>query len=56
MYVDRSDHFVLTVRDVETTCAFYTRVLGMEVVTDPAGRKALRFGREKINLHPAGNE
>lgn len=49
------DHFVLTVRDVEATCAFYTRVLGMEVVRFGAGRTALRFGRQKINLHPLEN-
>ncbi len=56
MKIDRLDHLVLTVRDVEATCAFYARVLGMEVVTFAAGRKALAFGRQKINLHPAGRE
>jgi catechol 2,3-dioxygenase-like lactoylglutathione lyase family enzyme len=54
MKIDRLDHLVLTVRDVEVTCAFYSRVLGMEVTTFGAGRKALSFGRQKINLHPAG--
>ncbi len=56
MQIDRLDHLVLTVRDVEATCAFYTRVLGMRVVTFGAGRRALVFGRQKINLHPAGYE
>jgi catechol 2,3-dioxygenase-like lactoylglutathione lyase family enzyme len=31
-------------------------VLGMEVVTFADGRKALAFGRQKINLHPHGRE
>jgi catechol 2,3-dioxygenase-like lactoylglutathione lyase family enzyme len=54
--IDRLDHLVLTVRDIEATVAFYTRVLGMEMVTFGKGRKALRFGRQKINLHQAGHE
>jgi catechol 2,3-dioxygenase-like lactoylglutathione lyase family enzyme len=53
--VDRIDHFVLTIRDVETTCEFYSRVLGMEV-EEFDGRRALKFGRQKINLHQAGAE
>jgi catechol 2,3-dioxygenase-like lactoylglutathione lyase family enzyme len=56
MRIDRLDHLVLTVRDVEATCSFYARVLGMEVVTFGEGRKALAFGRQKINLHQAGRE
>jgi catechol 2,3-dioxygenase-like lactoylglutathione lyase family enzyme len=44
------------VRDVEATCAFYSRVLGMKVLTFGAGRKALGFGVQKINLHLAGHE
>jgi len=55
--LDRLDHFVLTVADIDATCAFYTRVLGMEVRTfGPLGRKALHFGRQKINLHQRGKE
>jgi catechol 2,3-dioxygenase-like lactoylglutathione lyase family enzyme len=54
--VDRLDHLVLTVADVEKSCAFYHRVLGMSVVVFGAGRKALAFGRQKINLHAHGNE
>ncbi len=56
MHVDHIDHVVLTVRDIEATCAFYARVLGMEVVTFDDGRKALRFGTQKLNLHAAGKE
>lgn len=53
MKIDRLDHLVLTVRDIEATCEFYARVLGMQVVTFGEGRKALAFGRQKINLRPA---
>src|SRR5216683_5114057 len=55
MNIARLDHLVLTVADIERTCAFYTQVLGMEVVTFGAGRTALRFGQQKINLHPAAD-
>jgi catechol 2,3-dioxygenase-like lactoylglutathione lyase family enzyme len=56
MRLDQIDHLVLTVRDIGDTIAFYTRVLGMEEVTFGAGRKALSFGTQKINLHEAGSE
>ncbi len=56
MKIDSLDHLVLTVADIEASCAFYQRVLGMDVVTFGQGRKALAFGRQKINLHPAGRE
>ena len=52
MNVAGIDHFVLTVEDVETTCDFY-EALGGDVVTFEGGRKAVRFGDQKINLHPA---
>jgi catechol 2,3-dioxygenase-like lactoylglutathione lyase family enzyme len=50
MKINRVDHFVLTVADVEATVAFYTGVLGMTGVTFGAGRRALAFGANKINL------
>lgn len=53
--IDRIDHFVLTVADIDATCAFYGRVLGMEKVVFAGGRTALAFGGQKINLHPAAN-
>lgn len=56
MRIDRLDHLVLTVRDVDATCSFYVRVLGMQIVTFGEARKALAFGRQKINLHQAGRE
>jgi PhzF family phenazine biosynthesis protein len=54
--IDSIDHFVLTVRDVAAASAWYERVLGMTVVEFGQGRTALRFGSQKINLHPAGAE
>jgi catechol-2,3-dioxygenase len=54
--IDRLDHLVLTVADIDATVDFYTRVLGMEAVTFGAGRTALAFGHSKINLHRAGHE
>ena len=56
MEVDRFDHVVFAVRDVDRTCAFFARVLGMEKITFDGGRVALGFGRHKINLHQAGRE
>jgi catechol 2,3-dioxygenase-like lactoylglutathione lyase family enzyme len=54
--IDRIDHIVLTVFDLQRTCDFYSRVLGMQVVTFGEGRTALAFGRQKLNLHLSGRE
>ncbi|XP_053556908.1 glyoxalase domain-containing protein 5 [Bombina bombina] len=54
--IHRLDHLVLTVRSLENTVNFYSRVLGMEVTTFKGNRKALTFGMQKINLHEAGKE
>lgn len=32
-FIQRLDHLVLTVKSIEDTVAFYSKVLGMEVVT-----------------------
>ena len=56
MKIDHLDHVVLTVRDIDSTCEFYSRVLGMSVVTFGGGRKALQFGSQKFNLHESGKE
>jgi len=54
------DHLVLTVADIEASIAFYEGALGMRAEAfhpaDGTRRWALRFGRQKINLHPAGAE
>jgi len=56
MKIDSLDHLVLTVRSIEAAIAFYSKVLGMQVVTFDGGRKALAFGSQKINLHEQGSE
>lgn len=56
MNVEAIDHIVLTVKDVEATCAFYAQALGMRVKSVGGGRKALSFGKQKINLHQYGQE
>lgn len=50
------DHVVLTMRDVAVTCASYAHVLSMQAITFGSGRKALRFGRCKVELYQAGHE
>lgn len=52
--IDRIDHIVLNVKDVEIAAAWYQRVLGMEREEfGPQHRTALKFGGQKINLRPA---
>jgi catechol 2,3-dioxygenase-like lactoylglutathione lyase family enzyme len=51
--IERFDHVVLTVVDVETTLTFYERVLGMSRLIEPKRPSALLFGRQKINVHQA---
>lgn len=54
--IERLDHLVLTVADINVTVDFYERVLGMRHERFGAGRSALVFGRQKFNLHQAGRE
>ena len=52
--VDRIDHNVLNVANVEIAASWYQRVLGME--REEFGedqRTALKFGGQKLNLRPA---
>lgn len=51
MNVNRIDHLVLTVKDIEETVQFYTNVMGMDKVEFGESRVALAFGQQKINLH-----
>ncbi|HEY5753898.1 MAG TPA: VOC family protein [Chthoniobacterales bacterium] len=55
-FVAGLDHLVLTVADTSKTIDFYRDILGMKVVEFGTGRKALRFGAQKINLHQKGAE
>lgn len=55
--IDRIDHIVLNVRDVEIAAAWYQRVLGMEREDFGANnRTALKFGGQKINLRPTDHD
>jgi catechol 2,3-dioxygenase-like lactoylglutathione lyase family enzyme len=54
--IERIDHLVLTVKDVEATLDFYQRVLNMKPERFDGGRRALSFGSNKINLHQQGKE
>jgi len=56
LQIESIDHIVLTVSDIEKSCEFYSKVLGMEVVTFSGNRKALRFGNQKINLPKSSSE
>lgn len=56
MKISNIDHIVLTVKNIDITIQFYVSVLGMVKENFGEGRIALRFGRQKINLHEYGNE
>lgn len=51
--IDRVDHLVLTVADVDRAVQFYEQILGMEPVTFPGERRAVSFGGQTIKLHAA---
>ncbi|OHX11075.1 glyoxalase [Chromobacterium amazonense] len=54
--ISHLDHIVLTVRDIEASVTFYQRALKLEAVSFGNGRRALRFGNQKINLQTLGQE
>ncbi len=56
MQIERLDHLVLTVKDIQITVNFYVDVLGMKKEIFKDNRIALKFGNQKINLHELGNE
>lgn len=56
MKIDSLDHLVLTVSDMDAIISFYSRIMGMKVIAFGDGRKALSFGKQKINLHQYGKE
>jgi catechol 2,3-dioxygenase-like lactoylglutathione lyase family enzyme len=53
--IERIDHFVLTASSLEQTCRFYQRVLGFERLDVEGKPTALKFGRQKINVHQANH-
>lgn len=54
--ISHLDHLVLTAKDIDKTIQFYKRVLKLEVVTFGKNRMALKFGQQKINIQPLGQE
>lgn len=56
MNIQRIDHLVLTVKNIQKSCDFYKKIMGMRIVEFDGGRWALSFGNQKINLHQQGNE
>ena len=58
--IDRIDHIVLTVTDIEVTTQYYEKAFGFEreFFKGPEGqpRYALRFGQLKINLQDRDTE
>ena len=52
--IDHIDHVVLNCRDVDATVDWYVRVLGMRREVFGAGRIALAFGNQKLNVRPTG--
>lgn len=58
--LQRLDHLVLTVADIDITCQFYQTVLGCKIIqfaaADSSNRYALSIGEhQKINLHKAAD-
>ena len=57
--IDRVDHIVINCRDLETTVAWYQRVLGLQREEFAYGdhtHVALKYGRQKFNVRPTGTE
>lgn len=54
--IDHLDHLVLTTADEAACIRFYVEAMGMSLESFGAGRKAFRFGNQKINLHLKGRE
>jgi len=55
MEIQSLDHLVLTVKSIENSIHFYCDVLGMKHIQFGDNRHALKFGKQKINLHQADN-
>jgi catechol 2,3-dioxygenase-like lactoylglutathione lyase family enzyme len=49
--IDRFDHIVLTVRSLAATLSFYETALGFRREIRQGAPAALKFGRQKINVH-----
>ena len=57
--IERIDHIVLNVKDVEASVVWYEQVLGMqrEDFDSRTGKRvSVKFGQQKINLRPADHD
>lgn len=54
--ISHLDHLVLTTSHEQACIHFYVDLLGMKLEVFGEGRKAFRFGNQKINLHVKGAE
>ncbi|MDH4868379.1 VOC family protein [Alcaligenes nematophilus] len=54
--INHLDHLVLTTNNEEACVQFYVEQLGMSLETFGEGRRAFKFGEQKINLHVKGKE
>lgn len=54
--INRIDHIVFTVTNIDKTISFYKHILGMKEESFGEGRKALSFGNQEWNLHQKGSE
>lgn len=54
--ISHLDHVVLTTSHEQACIHFYVDLLGMKLEVFGEGRKAFRFGNQKINLHVKGAE
>ncbi|WP_020648849.1 VOC family protein [Solimonas variicoloris] len=54
MHIERIDHLVLNVHDLDATIRFYREVLGMRPLHAGDGRHALAFGTQQLKLYPVG--
>ncbi|MBB5622982.1 catechol 2,3-dioxygenase-like lactoylglutathione lyase family enzyme [Pedobacter cryoconitis] len=54
--ISHFDHIVITVTDIERSVNFYESILLMTPITFSNGRRAMKFGNQKINLQLLGQE
>ena len=54
MTIERVNHLILKVKDIDETCDFYQGILGMEVDLISARKRVLKFGSQKMTIHQKG--
>ncbi len=54
MTIERVNHLILKVKDIDETCDFYQDILGMEVELISARKRVLKFGSQKMTIHQKG--